>query len=90
MLICEDGSYYVGLTDDLAQRVSDHRHGKGAAHTKGIKPVILTWYELHADRIAAQARERQIKGWARAKKNQLARGTTPSFKFGVRPWSRLA
>lgn len=90
MLICEDGSYYVGLNDNLTQRVSDHRHGKGAAHTKGIKPVILAWYELHADRVAAQARERQIKGWSRAKKNQLARGMIPSLESGMRPWLLLA
>ena len=90
MLTCGDGSYYVGLTDDLAQRIGDHRDGKGSGYTKGTKPVILTWYELHADRVAAQARERQIKGWARAKKNQLARGTTPSLRFGVRPWLRVA
>ena len=73
MLICIDGSYYVGLTDDLTQRITDHMHGKGSAYTKGIKPAMLAWYEPHEDRAAAQARERQIKGWGRAKKNQLAR-----------------
>ena len=90
MLICVDGSYYVGLTDDLAQRVSNHAHGKGSGYTRSMKPIILAWYELHSDRAAAEARERQIKGWSRKKKNQLARGTPPCFSFGVRPWLPMA
>jgi len=89
MLICVDGSYYVGLTHHLAQRVSNHAHGKGSGYTRGMKPFVLAWYESHSDRAAAEARERQIKSWSRKKKNQLARGTAPSLSFGVRPWLRF-
>ena len=90
MLICMDGSYYIGLTNDLAQRVSNHAQGKGSDYTMGMKPVALVWYESHSDRAATEARERQIKGWSRKKKNQLARGATPSLSFGVRPWLPFA
>jgi|SRR5260370_3863981 len=53
MLICIDGSYYVGLTNDLPQRVHDHSSGKGPTYTKTTKPKLLVWYESHPSRQAA-------------------------------------
>jgi putative endonuclease len=73
MLICIDGSYYVGLTNDLAQRIHDHSSGKGPSYTKGTKPKLLVWFESHPNREAAAARETQLKGWNRTKKHALAR-----------------
>jgi putative endonuclease len=80
LLICEDGSYYVGSTEDLTQRIRDHTSGEGSGYTKGTRPKILAWYESHQDKKSAYARERQIKGWSRAKKNALARGTLTSTR----------
>jgi putative endonuclease len=73
MLICIDGSYYVGLTNDLAQRIHDHSSGKGPSYTKGTTPRLLAWFESHPNRDAAAAREKQLKGWNRTKKHALAR-----------------
>jgi predicted GIY-YIG superfamily endonuclease len=75
MLICIDGSYYVGLTNDLAQRIQDHSTGKGPTYTKNTKPKLLVWFESHPNRESAATREKQLKGWSRTKKNALARGT---------------
>ena len=58
MLICIDGSYYVGLTNDLPQRIQDHSSGKGPTYTKNSKPSILVWFESHPTREAASAREK--------------------------------
>jgi tRNA/rRNA methyltransferase len=77
MLICIDGSYYVGLTNDLSQRILDHSSGKGPTYTKTTKPKLLVWFESHPNREAAATREKQLKGWNRAKKNALARGALP-------------
>ncbi len=74
MLLCIDGSYYVGLTNDLSQRVHDHSHGKGSPYTKRTNPVALVWYEAHPSRESAASREKQLKGWSRGKKHALARG----------------
>jgi putative endonuclease len=74
MLLCIDGSYYVGLTNDLSQRVHDHAYGKGSPYTKRTKPVALVWYEIHPNRETAAAREKQLKGWNRTKKHALVRG----------------
>ncbi len=90
VLICEDSSYYVGSTEDLTQRIRDHASGKGSGYTKAIRPKTLAWYEPHPDKKSACARERQIKGWSHAKKNELACGTLTSFMFGSRLWSRLS
>jgi putative endonuclease len=75
LLICIDGSYYVGLTNDLSQRIQDHSSGKGPTYTKIAKPKLLVWFESHPTRESAAAREKQIKRWNRSKKNALARGT---------------
>lgn len=73
MLICIDGSYYIGLTNDLSQRIQDHSSGKGPTYTKTTKPKLLIWFESHSNRESATAREKQLKGWTRAKKHALAR-----------------
>lgn len=74
MLICIDGSYYVGLTNDLPQRLKDHASGKGPTYTKTTKPKLLVWFESHSTRGPAAARERQLKGSSRFKKHALTRG----------------
>jgi putative endonuclease len=74
MLICIDGYYYVGLTNNLAQRIQDHSSGKGPTYTKTTKPKLLVWFESHSSREAATTREKQLKGWSRRKKQSLARG----------------
>ena len=74
VLLCVDGSYYVGLTNNLAQRIRDHSSGKGPAYTKTTKPKFLVWYESHAAQESATAREKQLKGWSRNKKQAVARG----------------
>ena len=74
MLICIDGSYYVGMTNDLAQRIRDHSSGKGPTYTKTTKPKLLVWFESHPNREAANAREKQLKLWTRTKKHALVRG----------------
>jgi predicted GIY-YIG superfamily endonuclease len=89
MLICLDGSYYIGLTDNLAQRLQDHASGKGPTYTKTTKPKLLVWYESHPQREAAAARERQLKRWTRAKKHALARRELQLSPAAIRPWVSL-
>jgi predicted GIY-YIG superfamily endonuclease len=74
VLQCSDGSLYVGATTDLAGRISEHQAGQGGAYTSRRHPVVLVHSEEFADLRAAVARERQIKSWARQKKQALIRG----------------
>ena len=74
MLECAAGSYYTGHTDRLEHRVGEHTAGIGADYTSRRMPVKFIWSEEFPSRIDALERERQIKGWSRAKKEALIRG----------------
>ena len=74
MLLCSDGHYYVGHTDDLDTRFAQHQAGTIPGYTQKRRPVTLVWSDRFSDRDQAFAAERQIKGWSRAKKEALIRG----------------
>lgn len=74
ILQCADGSFYIGETGDLVSRLGAHNSGIAAAHTAKRRPVQLVYAEEHVNRQLARARERQIKGWTRAKKAALIAG----------------
>lgn len=71
ILECNDGSYYIGQTANLRERVAAHESGDGAVWTARRLPVKLVYYERHADESLAVNREQEIKGWSRQKKEQL-------------------
>ena len=72
ILELRDGRLYVGSTSDLTRRLKDHRAGRGGRTTRigGFKRLLYS--EERANRAVAQWRERQLKGWSRAKKLALA------------------
>jgi putative endonuclease len=72
ILRCRDGSYYTGLTKQAIEaRVWEHNEGICDGYTKKRRPVELVFTETYDRIIDAIARERQIKGWSRAKKEAL-------------------
>jgi putative endonuclease len=74
ILECCDGSYYVGSTRNLEQRILQHQQGLGAKYTSNRLPVELVYGEEY-DRVAdASAREKQVQGWRRAKREALING----------------
>lgn len=74
MLRCADGSYYTGLTKQAIEaRLWEHNQGIYDGYTKKRRPVELVFTETYDRIIDAIARERQIKGWSRAKKEALIR-----------------
>jgi putative endonuclease len=89
ILICQDGSYYIGSTENLPDRILNHAQGKGGAHTKENHPVVFAWYEPHPNAESARQRERQLKGWSRPKKNALVHASPPQFSFGYHTHLRL-
>jgi putative endonuclease len=71
ILKCSDSSYYTGSTKNMERRLWQHQNGEGAYHTKVRLPVTLVYVE-HYDRVEeAFAREKQIQGWSRKKKEAL-------------------
>ena len=72
VLTCADASYYIGHTDDLDKRIAEHQDGSFGGYTSKHRPVTLTYAEVYDSRDEAFLRERQLKGWSRAKKEALA------------------
>lgn len=73
MLQCADDSYYVGHTDDIEKRVSEHESGELGGYTSTRRPVRVVFTEAFSSREEALAAELQIKGWSRKKKQALTR-----------------
>ena len=72
ILECADGSYYVGSTEDIERRIWEHNEGIGAKYTARRRPVKVV-YAAEFQSIA-EAYERQVQGWRRAKREALIRG----------------
>jgi predicted GIY-YIG superfamily endonuclease len=80
ILLCRDGSYYVGCTSgSLQKRVAEHDAGSFDGYTTYRRPVKLVLHQ-HLESIEeAISAERQIKGWRRAKKEALIPGDYPAL-----------
>jgi putative endonuclease len=76
----QNGTLYVGMTDDLVKRVWMHRQEALPGFTKDYGVKLLVWYELHDSRESAFIRERQIKKWNRAWKLALIEKTNSSWR----------
>jgi putative endonuclease len=74
ILECSDQSYYIGSTSDIEERLETHNSGKGSSWTAKRLPVQLVYQEQYEMKSEALKRERQIKGWSRAKKEALING----------------
>jgi predicted GIY-YIG superfamily endonuclease len=84
ILRCFDGSYYVGHARDVEARAVSHNEGNGARWTAKRLPVVLVYTERIASEAEAVARERQLKGWSRAKKEALISGDFAALKRSSR------
>ena len=71
MLRCADERFYVGHTDNLEGRMSQHQHGRYCDFTARRRPVALVWSQEFSTREEALSAEQQRKGWTRAKKLAL-------------------
>jgi len=75
ILLCADGSYYVGITRrEPEQRLWEHNQRLVEGYTASRTPVQLVFAERFERVVDAIAQERQIKGWSRRKKEALIRG----------------
>jgi putative endonuclease len=66
-----DSVLYTGMTNDLVDRVGEHRTGEIPGFTARYRCHKLIYYEHCTNALDAITREKQIKNWSRAKKVQL-------------------
>ncbi len=71
---------YTGVTNNLMRRVHEHKNKLIPGFTSKYNIHILVYYESTSNVHAALAREKQIKGWLRAKKIALINSTNPEWK----------
>lgn len=75
ILLCNDNSYYTGVTNDLERRLYEHENGiDPGSYTCKRRPVKLVFHERFNDVIQAIAFEKQVKGWNRKKKEAIING----------------
>jgi len=71
---------YVGLTDDLRKRISEHKAGTFDGFTKKYKVDRLMYFETISSSKAAELREQQIKKYRREKKIALFLESNPEWR----------
>jgi putative endonuclease len=71
---------YTGVTNDLERRVYEHKNKLVEGFTKKYNITQLVYWEEYGDIREAIAREKQIKGWLRAKKIALIESINPDWK----------
>ena len=77
---------YIGVTNDIERRAWEHKTGMLEGFTKRYNIHKLVYYE-HIDSIRdAIAREKQLKGWLRAKKIALIEEHNPEWDDLAETW----
>ena len=74
---------YTGVTNDIEKRLYEHYFGinQESSFTSKYKSFYLLWYERHQYVNHAIEREKEIKGWIRAKKVILIEQENPNWTF---------
>jgi putative endonuclease len=74
-----NGTIYVGVTNDLVRRASEHRSGVVPGFTKTYGLKRLVYFEQHGAITDAIRREKVIKTWLRAWKVRLINASNPTW-----------
>ncbi len=75
-----NGALYVGVTSDLIKRVYQHREGMVEGHTRTYNIHQLVYYETYGHIDDAILREKRLKKWTRAMKNDLISQGNPMWE----------
>lgn len=81
---------YIGVTNNLERRMYEHKHQLIDGFTKRYNVHHLVYFECTNDVYAAIAREKQLKGWTRARKNDLVSRVNPQWKDLSCEWAHLS
>jgi putative endonuclease len=68
---------YTGFTPKLERRTYEHKNQLFEGFTSQYRFDRLVYFEIYATETRARYRERQIKGWTRAKKIALIESVNP-------------
>ena len=69
ILLCDNGSFYTGYTDNLEKRLHAHAIGKASKYTRSFKPIRLVYtYNVGESKSDALKLENKIKKFSRSEK----------------------
>ena len=71
---------YIGVTNDLVRRIYEHKNKIVEGFTAKYAVNKLVYFETITDIQSAIAREKQLKGWRRSKKNALIETINPVWE----------
>jgi putative endonuclease len=74
------GVLYVGVTSDVAARITQHRSGTGSAFCRRYGPKRLVLAESHSEIAMAIAREKALKAWKRDWKIERIEKANPGWE----------
>ena len=75
-----NGTLYIGVTNNIARRIYEHKHGLVEGFSKKYHLHILVYYEIFNDVKEAIIREKQMKKWKRDWKIRLIEEFNPEWK----------
>ena len=84
LLLCDQKTFYTGIAQDVSRRILEHRSKKSIA-TKEFSDIQLVYCEKYDSKFKAAKREKQLKGWSKAKKQLLIDG-----KLGINTCTEFA
>ena len=71
ILLCNDNSFYTGITNDINRRLLQHENGDGARYTRGRGPFKVIYKALFNNQSDALKEERRIKQLRKSSKIKL-------------------
>jgi putative endonuclease len=80
IMASRSGTLYIGVTNDLARRVYEHKHGLVPGFTSKYRVTRLVYCQHTDDIGAAIDREKQLKRWSRRKKLALVESVNPKWQ----------
>lgn len=78
---------YIGVTNNLERRIYEHKNGVLEGFTKKYNVHKLVYCEMCGDIKDAIAREKQLKGLTRKRKDELIMQTNPNFRDLSLQWN---
>ena len=86
-IVCSNsGTLYIGVTNSIYKRALQHKRGEIEGFASEYHCDRLVYYERYQNIHTAIGREKQLKGWNRAKKITLIESRNPRWEDRAEKW----
>ena len=88
MMASLSGTIYIGMTNDIFRRVMKHKEALIDGFAKQYGCNRLVWFETYSEVLWSIRREKELKGWTRAKKIALIESLNPRWEDLAENWGQ--